>query len=106
MPELPEVETVRAGLLPVMEGQLITLARVNRPDLRFPLPDRMAERLSGQRVEGLRRRSKYILADLSSRETLLVHLGMSGRMLVSGTTLGAFHHEHPAPAKHDHARGA
>ena len=102
MPELPEVETVRAGLLPVMEGQLITLARVNRPDLRFPLPDRMAERLSGQRVEGLRRRSKYILADLSSRETLLVHLGMSGRMLVSGTTLGAFHHEHPAPAKHDH----
>lgn len=102
MPELPEVETVRAGLLPVMEGQLITLARVNRPDLRFPLPDRMAERLSGQRVEGLRRRSKYILADLSSGETLLVHLGMSGRMLVSGTTLGAFHHEHPAPAKHDH----
>ena len=102
MPELPEVETVRAGLLPVMEGQLITLARVNRPDLRFPLPEKMAERLSGQRVAGLRRRSKYILADLSSRETLLVHLGMSGRMLVSGTTLGAFHHEHPAPAKHDH----
>ena len=102
MPELPEVETVRAGLLPVMEGQLITLAQVNRPDLRFPLPEKMAERLSGQRVEGLRRRSKYILADLSSGETLLVHLGMSGRMLVSGATLGTFHHEHPAPAKHDH----
>jgi formamidopyrimidine-DNA glycosylase len=102
MPELPEVETVRAGLLPVMEGQLITLAQVNRPDLRFPLPEKMADRLSGQRVEGLRRRSKYILADLSSGETLLVHLGMSGRMLVSGATLGTFHHEHPAPAKHDH----
>jgi formamidopyrimidine-DNA glycosylase len=90
MPELPEVETVRAGLLPVMEGQLITLAQVNRPDLRFPLPERMAERLTGQRVEGLRRRSKYILADLSSGETLLVHLGMSGRMLVSGAMLGTF----------------
>lgn len=102
MPELPEVETIRAGLLPVMEGQLITLAQVNRPDLRFPLPEKMADRLSGQRVEGLRRRSKYILADLSSGETLLVHLGMSGRMLVSGATLGTFHHEHPAPAKHDH----
>lgn len=96
------METVRAGLLPVMEGQLITLAQVNRPDLRFPLPEKMADRLSGQRVEGLRRRSKYILADLSSGETLLVHLGMSGRMLVSGATLGTFHHEHPAPAKHDH----
>ena len=102
MPELPEVETIRAGLLPVMEGQLITLAQVNRPDLRFPLPEKMADRLSGQRVEGLRRRSKYILADLSSGETLLVHLGMSGRMLVSGATLGTFHHDHPAPAKHDH----
>lgn len=102
MPELPEVETVRAGLLPVMEGQVISLARVNRPDLRFPLPERMAERLTGKRVDSLRRRSKYILADLSSGETLLVHLGMSGRMLVSGAMLGSFHHDHPAPAKHDH----
>jgi formamidopyrimidine-DNA glycosylase len=62
----------------------------------------MAERLTGQRVERLRRRSKYILADLSSGETLLVHLGMSGRMLVSGGMLGQFHHDHPAPEKHDH----
>lgn len=102
MPELPEVETVRRGLLPVMEGQLIARATVNRPDLRWPLPERMAERLTGARVLGLRRRSKYILADLSTGETLLIHLGMSGRMLISGVTLGAFHHEHPAPQKHDH----
>jgi len=102
MPELPEVETVRRGLEPVMTGQIIRLAQVNRPDLRFPLPDRMAERLTGARVEQLRRRSKYILADLSTGETLLIHLGMSGRMLVSGAQLGAFHHDHPAPQKHDH----
>lgn len=102
MPELPEVETVRAGLQPVMEGRLILRAQVNRPDLRFPLPERMVERLTGARVTGLRRRSKYILADLSSGESLLIHLGMSGRMLVSGGILGAFHHDHPAPQKHDH----
>lgn len=102
MPELPEVETVRRGLEPVMVGQIIARAEVNRPDLRWPLPPRMAERLMGARVEVLRRRSKYILADLSSGETLLIHLGMSGRMLVSGAQLGSFHHEHPAPQKHDH----
>ena len=102
MPELPEVETVRRGLLPVMEGRTILQAQVNRPDLRWPLPERMAERLTGQRVLALRRRSKYLLADLSGGETLLVHLGMSGRMLVSGAMLGAFHHDHPAPQKHDH----
>lgn len=102
MPELPEVETVRMGLLPVLEGAVIARAEVNRPDLRWPLPDRMAERLTGRRVTALRRRSKYILADLDSGETLLVHLGMSGRMLISGATVGAFHHDHPAPQKHDH----
>ena len=102
MPELPEVETVRRGLAPVMEGVVIARADVNRPDLRWPFPDRMAERLTGQRVERLRRRSKYILADLSSGETLLVHLGMSGRMLVSGDPLGQFVHDHPAVEKHDH----
>ncbi len=102
MPELPEVETVMRGLAPVMEGGVIAQADVNRPDLRWPFPERMAERLTGQKVQGLRRRSKYILADLSSGETLLVHLGMSGRMLVSGDPLGVFVHEHPAPEKHDH----
>src|SRR6056297_3091431 len=102
MPELPEVETVRRGLAPVLEGAVIATARVNRPDLRWPLPERMAERLTGARVERLRRRSKYILADLDSGETLIVHLGMSGRMLVSGAQVGVFHHPHPAPEKHDH----
>jgi formamidopyrimidine-DNA glycosylase len=102
MPELPEVETVKAGIAPVMEGSVIARAEVNRPDLRWPFPERMAERLTGQRVLGLRRRSKYILVDLESGETLLIHLGMSGRMLVSGQMIGEFHHPHPAPAKHDH----
>lgn len=99
MPELPEVETVRRGLAPVMVNEIIVRAQVNRPDLRWPLPEYMAERLTGQRVEQLWRRSKYILADLSSGETLLIHLGMSGRMLISG---GGSGHDHPAPAKHDH----
>ena len=102
MPELPEVETVRRGLAPVMEGQVVARARVNRPDLRWPFPERMAERLTGARVLQLRRRSKYILADLSTDETLLIHLGMSGRMLVSGDPLGQFVHAHPMPEKHDH----
>lgn len=102
MPELPEVETVRRGLAPAMEGAVIARAEVNRPDLRWPFPPRMAERLSGQQVVQLRRRSKYILADLSSGESLLIHLGMSGRMLVSGDPLGQFVHDHPAREKHDH----
>lgn len=102
MPELPEVETVRRGLLGAMEGAVIARAEVNRPDLRWPFPERMAERLTGQKVLRLRRRSKYILCDLGSGETLLIHLGMSGRMTVSGDPLGQFVHEHAAPEKHDH----
>lgn len=102
MPELPEVETVRRGLEPAMAGQTITQALVNRPDLRWPFPPRMAERLTGAQVIALRRRSKYILADLSTGESLLIHLGMSGRILISGVMQGDFHHKHPAPAKHDH----
>ncbi|MDO6586254.1 bifunctional DNA-formamidopyrimidine glycosylase/DNA-(apurinic or apyrimidinic site) lyase [Salipiger sp. 1_MG-2023] len=102
MPELPEVETVRRGLAPVMEGARIASAQVNRPDLRWPFPDRMADRLTGARIERLRRRSKYILADLDTGETLLVHLGMTGRMLVSGDALGRFVHDHPVAQKHDH----
>ncbi len=95
MPELPEVETVRRGLMPVMEGKQILRADVNRPDLRWPFPDKMAERLTGKVIERLRRRSKYILVDLDSDETLLIHLGMSGRMMISKG-------EHPDPQKHDH----
>ncbi len=95
MPELPEVETVRRGLQPVMQGQVIARANIRRPDLRWPFPQAMAERLTGKRVDHLRRRSKYILADLNSGETLIIHLGMSGRMLVSTPP-------HPALQKHDH----
>ncbi|KPD14260.1 bifunctional DNA-formamidopyrimidine glycosylase/DNA-(apurinic or apyrimidinic site) lyase [Phaeobacter sp. 11ANDIMAR09] len=102
MPELPEVETVMRGLQPSMEGAVIAQAQVNRPDLRWPFPERMAERLTGARVTALRRRSKYILAELDRGETLLVHLGMSGRMTVSGDPLGQFVHEHPQAEKHDH----
>ena len=102
MPELPEVETVRRGLLPVMEGRVIERADVNRPDLRWPFPADMAARLTGARVERLWRRSKYILADMNRGETLIIHLGMSGRMQASGVPIGAFFHNHPAPAKHDH----
>lgn len=102
MPELPEVETVMRGMMPVMVGQGIARTEVNRPDLRWPFPERMAERLSGVRVENMRRRSKYILVDLESGETLLIHLGMSGRILISGDPLGNFVHDHPAPEKHDH----
>jgi formamidopyrimidine-DNA glycosylase len=102
MPELPEVETVMRGLTPAMTGAVIARADINRPDLRWPFPVGMAKRLTGQQVLGLRRRSKYILADLGSGESLLIHLGMSGRMLISGDPLGQFVHDHPAPEKHDH----
>jgi formamidopyrimidine-DNA glycosylase len=102
VPELPEVETIRRGLEPVLVGRRIERAEVRRPDLRWPLPERMAERLTGARVTALRRRSKYLLADLDRGETLIVHLGMSGRMLVSGAMLGAFFHAHGVVRKHDH----
>lgn len=106
MPELPEVETVRRGLAPAMEGQIITRADIRRDGLRWPFPTNMGARLTGRRVLQLRRRSKYILADLDSAETLIIHLGMSGRMTVSGLHAphvpGRFHHDHPALEKHDH----
>ena len=102
MPELPEVETVRAGLAPSMEGRVIVQAEIRRPDLRWPFPKNMAARLTGARVDKLRRRSKYILADLDTGECLLIHLGMSGRMTVSGNAPGSFHRDHPLRDKHDH----
>jgi formamidopyrimidine-DNA glycosylase len=85
-----------------MQDQKIICAEVNRPDLRWPFPPDMAQRLTGARVLRLWRRSKYILLDLDTQETLIVHLGMSGRMLVSGQQIGEFYQEHPAPQKHDH----
>lgn len=102
MPELPEVETVMRGLDPVMRDSVIASVDVNRPDLRWPFPVDMKQRLDGARVVGLRRRSKYVLIDLDRGETLIVHLGMSGRMLVTGAMIGGFHHSHVAPEKHDH----
>lgn len=107
MPELPEVETVRRGLEPALTGALIAKAEVRRPDLRWPFPERMSERLTSARVKALRRRSKYILADLDTDETLLIHLGMSGRMTVSvpekGSLIpGVFALGHPPQEKHDH----
>jgi formamidopyrimidine-DNA glycosylase len=106
MPELPEVETVRRGLEPAMVGQRFTAVEQRRRDLRFPFPERFAERLTGQEVTGLGRRAKYLLADLSSGEVLVMHLGMSGRFLVAtagGTAVpGEFHHPHGGESAHDH----
>ncbi|MET0746260.1 MAG: bifunctional DNA-formamidopyrimidine glycosylase/DNA-(apurinic or apyrimidinic site) lyase [Microvirga sp.] len=97
MPELPEVETVRRGLEPALVGSRFTRVLQRRPDLRFPFPDRFAARLEGQEVRGLGRRAKYLLAELASGEVLVMHLGMSGRFLVSrdgpARMPGAFHHE-------------
>ena len=93
---------MRRGLEPVLAGRVIVRAEARRPDLRWPLPVEMAARLAGARVTALRRRSKYLLADLDRGETLIVHLGMSGRILVSGAAIGAFHHALATPGKHDH----
>jgi formamidopyrimidine-DNA glycosylase len=82
MPELPEVETVMRGLAARLEGRTITRALVNRPDLRWPMPPGLAARLTGARVTGFRRRGKYILMRLEGGDSLLLHLGMSGRMLI------------------------
>jgi len=82
MPELPEVETVRLGLLPVMEGHVLTDVEMRRGDLRIPFPKNFVARTKGRKITALRRRAKYLLADLDSGETLVIHLGMSGRMSV------------------------
>jgi len=106
MPELPEVETVRAGLLPVMEGARFKTVTLNRPDLRFPFPDNFAARLTGQKVERLSRRAKFLQADLSSGERLFMHLGMSGRFTIKAgqtKTPGVFTHAQDTNPKHDHA---
>ena len=78
VPELPEVETVRQGLEPAMAGARLIAIEQRRLDLRFPFPERFTERLTGRRVEGLRRRAKYLIADLDGAELLVMHLGMSG----------------------------
>jgi formamidopyrimidine-DNA glycosylase len=106
MPELPEVETVRRGLQPVMEGARIVKAEARRGDLRRPLPKDFVKRLEGRTVTGLGRRAKYLLADLSSGEVLMMHLGMSGSFRVTQergeTTPGEFHHPRAEGRAHDH----
>ncbi|MEM1150058.1 MAG: bifunctional DNA-formamidopyrimidine glycosylase/DNA-(apurinic or apyrimidinic site) lyase [Pseudomonadota bacterium] len=102
MPELPEVETVRRGLAPAFEGRRIVRLDVNRPDLRFPFPDHFVERVTGARIERLGRRAKFLAMDLSSGETLVMHLGMSGRFTVADEKLGKFHHDTGTLPAHDH----
>jgi len=93
MPELPEVETVRRGLAPVLEGHVLARVVARRSDLRIPLPQGFVKRLTGRRVIKLTRRAKYILAHLDGGEILLMHLGMSGRFTVHGKTVGVFVHD-------------
>jgi formamidopyrimidine-DNA glycosylase len=108
MPELPEVETVRRGLQPVLEGALIKAVETRRPDLRFPFPEGFAERLAGRRVTALGRRAKYLTAVTDDGGPVLIcHLGMSGSFRIEapaadGVTPGLFHHERSKDAAHDH----
>ncbi|HET9718057.1 MAG TPA: bifunctional DNA-formamidopyrimidine glycosylase/DNA-(apurinic or apyrimidinic site) lyase [Pseudolabrys sp.] len=103
MPELPEVETVRRGLAPVMEGACFAKVEVRRRDLRWSLPRGFAQRLHGECVEGIGRRAKYLLADLSSGDVLLMHLGMSGSFRVNKNGApGKYYHERSGNAAHDH----
>jgi formamidopyrimidine-DNA glycosylase len=106
MPELPEVETVRRGLQPVMEGAKIVKAEARRKDLRFPFQKDFTARLQGQTVTGLGRRAKYLMADLGSGDVLLMHLGMSGSFRVleqsEAKTPGEFHHPRGKDSAHDH----
>ena len=113
MPELPEVETVRRGLAPVLEGKRIARVNQRRANLRYPFPAKFAERLEGRKVLSLTRRAKYILMHIEGGEVLIVHLGMSGRFTIhvplkGSRKLGAFHYEVPegspdaGEGKHDH----
>jgi formamidopyrimidine-DNA glycosylase len=86
MPELPEVETVRRGLSPKMQGRRFTHVQLNRADLRFPFPDRFKQRLEGHELVSMKRRAKFLMCELSSGETLLMHLGMSGRFSIEDGT--------------------
>lgn len=108
MPELPEVETIMRGLKPALEGARFDKVETRRKDLRFPFPERFAERLEGRRVDALSRRAKYILADLDDGEVLIMHLGMTGRFQVDdgarARVAGELYYDRPPDAKHDHVR--
>src|SRR5260370_11369216 len=106
MPKLSEVETVRRALEPAMEGARFAKVEVHRGDLRWPLPKDFAKRLEGSTVTGMGRRAKYLLADLSSGDVLVMHLGMSGSFHVFAkerqNTPGAYYHERSKHVAHDH----
>ena len=106
MPELPEVETVRRGLTPAMEGALLVQAELRRPDLRFPFPADFSRLVSGRRILSLGRRAKYLLIDLEGGDVIIAHLGMSGSFRVeegaASGTAGDFHHPRGKDEKHDH----
>lgn len=111
MPELPEVETVRRGLQPVLEGATITSVTLARPALRYPFPERFSERLAGRRVLSVGRRSKYLLWEIEGDEMLLAHLGMSGSFRIEapegtggGSMPGAFALARSRDTRHDHVR--
>lgn len=106
MPELPEVETVRRGLEPVLAGRRILRLEARRPDLRFPFPERFAERLEGRQVTALTRRAKYLLAAVEGGETLIMHLGMTGRFTIEDdrgpAALGQYVYGAGSDPRHDH----
>ena len=106
MPELPEVETVRKGLEPALAGARLSRVEARRPDLRFALPDGFVQRLTGARIERLDRRAKYLLAPLDRGDTLVMHLGMTGRFEVEAAarrdTPGEFLYASPPDPKHAH----
>jgi formamidopyrimidine-DNA glycosylase len=107
MPELPEVETVRRGLEPILVGNRFARVEQRRPDLRFPLPADFARRLEGRKIVSLDRRAKYLLGRLDDGEVLVMHLGMTGRFSIdrgNGATLkpGAFAHRQTAIPEHEH----
>ncbi|HTV70050.1 MAG TPA: bifunctional DNA-formamidopyrimidine glycosylase/DNA-(apurinic or apyrimidinic site) lyase [Rhizobiaceae bacterium] len=107
MPELPEVETVRRGLQPVMEGARIVKVEQRRPDLRFPFPPNFVKRLTGRQITALGRRAKYLIIHTDGGPVLICHLGMSGSFRIEdgadGNTPGRFHHERSKDSAHDHA---
>ena len=102
MPELPEVETVRSGLAPAMEGRCIIRVEQRRANLRFAFPQDFATRLTGRRVVGLSRRAKYLLGDLDDGMVLVMHLGMSGSFRINADMPGDFHHPRTTMEAHDH----
>ncbi|WP_027061009.1 bifunctional DNA-formamidopyrimidine glycosylase/DNA-(apurinic or apyrimidinic site) lyase [Mesorhizobium loti] len=106
MPELPEVETVRRGLQPVLEGARLAKVEARRPDLRFPFPERFSERLTGRTITAIGRRAKYLIIHVQDGPVLICHLGMSGSFRIEADddseTPGVFHHERSKSTAHDH----